>query len=307
VFLGFLFLLLGGCGRDNAAVVDFERVVRIQKPSPPAAGKPLLRIAVGAMISPQETFASYRNLLTYIGRKTGSETELIQRKTYREVNELLGSGRIDVAFICSGPYVGGKEQHGFELLAVPQIRGACDYRAYLIVRNETFHGMGDLRGGVFAFTDPQSNTGRLVPAYWLKSQGEQPEKFFSRIVYTHSHNNSIHAVSRGLVDGASVHSLIWEHYLRIDPSLASTIRVIRQSESYPIPPVVASSRLDKEVRERVTRVLLSMHEDPEGRRILEELEFDRFVDAPQEWFAKLARIEKILSFLGEKGRAIEQP
>ncbi len=42
------------------------------------------------MVSPKETLELYRQLLTYLGQKTGKDLELVQRKTYGEVNELLG-------------------------------------------------------------------------------------------------------------------------------------------------------------------------------------------------------------------------
>jgi phosphonate transport system substrate-binding protein len=307
VFIGSLSLLLSGCGRDNVAVVDFERVVKIEKPSSKESSSPVLRVAVAAMISPKETFSSYRDLLTYIGHKVGRETEFIQRKTYREVNDLLGNGRIDLAFICSGPFAAGREQYAFQLLAVPQIQGAHDYRAYLIAKKDAYCSLEDLRGRVFAFTDPESNTGRLVPSYWLALMGEHPERFFGKVIYTYSHDNSIRAVARGLVDGAAVDSLIWDYYRRKNPAVTGATRVIRQSEPYPVPPVVASRTLEKETRDRVNQALLSMHMEPEGRRILENLGFDRFILPPEEWFSNLARIENMLTALGEKGRGIEKP
>ena len=55
------------------------------------------------MISPKETFIYYRQILDYIASGLGRNVELVQRKTYSEVNELIGKGEIDVAFICSGP------------------------------------------------------------------------------------------------------------------------------------------------------------------------------------------------------------
>jgi phosphonate transport system substrate-binding protein len=162
------------------------------------------------MVSPKETLVYYRQLLDYIGSKLGRNVQLIQRKTYGEINELIGKGQIDLGLVCSGPYVTGREKYGFELLAVPQVHGKHFYQSYLIVnKNSTFHKLEDLRGQVFAFTDPESNTGKLVPTYWLMKVGERPETFFSKTIYTYSHDNSILAVARALADGAAVDGLIW--------------------------------------------------------------------------------------------------
>ena len=48
----------------------------------------------------------------------------MQRKTYGEIDELLGRGEIDLAFICSGPYVAGKERFGFEFRPCPRSMAA---------------------------------------------------------------------------------------------------------------------------------------------------------------------------------------
>jgi phosphonate transport system substrate-binding protein len=192
-----------GCGREAEVVVDFSKTVAVEQPGAHIMKNPTLNVAVAAMISPKETVAYYRQLLDYIGEKLGREVQFVQRKTYGEVNELLGIGQIDLAFICSGPYVTGKPIYGFELLATPEVQGSHFYQSYLIVNKASqFKSLEDLKGRIFAFTDPESNTGKLVPAYWLYEMGEQPETFFSKTIYTYSHDNSILAVAKALVDGA---------------------------------------------------------------------------------------------------------
>ena len=127
-----------GCGRDgDAVVVDFTKTVAVERPISSDPESVQLKVAVAAIISPKETFAYYRQLLDYIGQKLGREIQFIQRKTYGEINELLAKGRIDLAFICSGPYAVGKEKHGFELLATPVVQNSHFYHSYLIVNKNS--------------------------------------------------------------------------------------------------------------------------------------------------------------------------
>jgi phosphonate transport system substrate-binding protein len=287
-------LLLGvsGCGNDSdKVVVDFSKTVPVARPGERASPTPPLRVAVAAMISPKETFDLYRQLLAYLGRKLDKDLEFVQRKTYGEIDELLRRGEIDLAFICSGPYVAGRERFGFESLAVPEVHGSHFYQSYLIVnKNSPYHRLEDLRGHTFAFTDPDSNTGKLVPTYWLAQMQERPETFFSRIVYTYSHDNSIMAVARNLVDGATVDGLIWEFYQEKNPAFTSKTRVIKKSEPYGIPPLVASKALATESKERIRQILFSMHQDPDGKRILTELMIDRFIAPQEEWYENLRQM-----------------
>jgi phosphonate transport system substrate-binding protein len=284
---------ISGCGGDaDVRIVDFSKTVAVEQPGKQQSENLYLKVAVAAMISPKDTFVHYRQLLDYIARNIGRDVQFIQRKTYAEINELLGKGQIDLAFICSGPYVSGKEKYGFELLATPEIQKSHFYQSYLIVnKTSQFKGLEELRGHVFAFTDPDSNTGKLVPTYWLSQMAERPETFFSNTIYTYSHDNSILAVAKSLVDGAAIDSLIWEYYHRKNPIFTSKTRIIRRSEPYGIPPIVASGFLASDLKNRVRQVLFSMHHDPGGQKILNELMIDRFTPTQDAWYDSIRNIE----------------
>jgi len=131
-------IVLFSCsGSGDNEVIDFSQTIPVPRPAAKSKQQGALRVAVGAMISPKETFVYYQQILDYISRSIGKESELIQRKTYAEINELFGKGEVDLAFICSGPYATGKEKYGFELLATPQVLGSHFYHAYLIVNKNS--------------------------------------------------------------------------------------------------------------------------------------------------------------------------
>jgi phosphonate transport system substrate-binding protein len=296
-----ILVLTYGCFSDSEVkVIDFNKTVITEQPGKRSEDYQFFRVAVAAMISPKETFIYYHQLLDYIGDKLGREIQLIQRKTYGEINELLGKGYIDLAFICSGPYVVGKEKYGFDLLATPQVQKSHFYQSYLIVnKTSQFKQLEDLRGRIFAFTDPDSNTGKLVPTYWLTQMGEQPETFFGKTIFTYSHDNSILAVAKALVDGAAVDGLIWDYYNIKNPVFTTNTRIIRKSEPYGIPPIVASRYLAPEIKARIRQLLFSMHRDPEGQKILKELMIDQFITPKDEWYESIRRMER-KEFLPEK-------
>jgi len=311
-FFALLFLFtvpvsfFSGCGGDSEYKrVDFSKTIAISHPDTHLAQDKLLRVAVAAMISPKETFIYYRELLDYIGRKAGRGIQLIQRKTYDEINALFLKGEIDLAFICTGPYAAAREKYGFEALATPQVRGIPFYQSYLIVEKESpYHHMEDLRGRVFAFTDPDSNTGTLVPRYWLAQVGEAPETYFQKTVYTYSHDNSILAVAKGLVDGAAVDGHQWEYFQHFTPALTSRTRVIRKSEPYGSPPLVASGRLPDDLKTKIRGVLLAMHQDPGGKEILDKLLIDRFLVPREEWYEP---VRAMIAGLPDSGRSSHAP
>ena len=309
LFLLVMVVVVSGCGRDSdAVVVDFSKTIAVDRPASQLPEAATFNMAVAAMISPKETFGYYRQLLDYIGEKLGREVQFIQRKTYGEINELLGVGQIDLAFICSGPYAAGKDIYGFELIATPKVNNSHFYQSYLIVNKASqFERIEDLKGRVFAFTDPDSNTGKLVPTYWLFEIGEQPETYFSKTIYTYSHDNSILAVAKAMVDGAAIDGLIWEYYHQKDPVFTSRTRIIRKSEPYGIPPIVASKHLSSELKNRIRQLFFSMHNDPKGQKILTELMIDRFIAPRDEWYDSIREMDFKIALMENKNGEISKP
>lgn len=237
----------------------------------------VLRVAIGAMISPRITKRYYEDLMRLVGDKVGMRIALIQRKTYAEVNSLIENRKIDLAFVCSGPYVQGHDKYGLEIIAVPVVGGEKVYFCYVIANaNSKIRTFDQLRGTRFAFTDPDSNTGSLVPKYMLAKLGETPETFFRETFFTYSHDNSIRAVADGLADGAAVDSLIWEFMRATDPGSVSKTIVVKKSSPYGIPPIVVHPALDPGLKAKLKAVLLSLHEDPEARKFLDLVRIDRF-------------------------------
>jgi len=296
-----LFFIYACSGETGYKPVDFSDRVTVKRPTGQTNDASQLRVAVAAVISPKETFVYYRQLLDYIGRQLGRNTQLIQRKTYSEINELFPKGQIDLAFICSGPYAVSKEIFGFEALATPIVRGIPFYHSYLIVnKNSPFQKIEELRDHVFAFTDPKSNTGALVPTYWLAEMGETPESFFSSVNYTYSHDNSIMAVAKALVDGATVDGHIWEYYNVRKPVYTSQTRILKKSQPFGSPPLVASVYLPEKLKAKIRNTLLTMHQEPDGRRILKELMIDRFVAPRELWYESIRNIKQKVRAAGNK-------
>jgi phosphonate transport system substrate-binding protein len=290
----FFLIAVSGCtGDGDSRLVDFGKTIEVARPETPATDRSHLRVAVAAMVSPKETFVHYRELLTYLGEKLNQKVDLVQRKTYSEINELLEKGDIDLAFLCSGPYATEKDKRAVELLATPEINGTHFYQAYLIVNEKSpFKALEDLRGKTFAFTDPDSNTGKLVPTSWLEQQGEHPETFFRQTIYTYSHDNSIMAVAKGMVDSASVDGLIWDFYNQQNPAITNATRVIRKSDLYGNPPLVASKTLSTQKKQAIRQLLFSMHQDAKGASILGQLMIDRFIEPSDDWYEGIREMSR---------------
>jgi phosphonate transport system substrate-binding protein len=282
LFYVFLVMVLAGgsvagCSRQDIQNVSLQKKTVLQQHSS-ANKRRMLRIGLGAMITPKEGFKYYHLLSHYLEKKTGMSIQLVDRDNYDQINKMLQHGELDAAFVCSGPYVEGKEKFGLELLAVPKAYGKTVYHSYIIVpKGSEAQNLRDLRGKTFAFTDPKSNTGKIVPTYMLGKINETPETFFKKSIYTYGHDKSIRAVAEMLVDGAAVDSLIWDYTAQKSPPLAARTRIIIRSPPYGIPPFVVRAAVNPEVKQQLQKALMGMSADPEGKEILACMMLEGFV------------------------------
>ena len=284
IFLMLCSAILSGC-RDNQIsspqpegdIIHLDRLAPLQ-PVKNAQQKKKFKVAIAAILSPRGTVDSYQPLLDYLQGRLARPVQLVQRRTYGEINDLVARNAVDIAFICTGAYLSSLPKKLMTLVAVPRINGKLTYNALIIVpthaRTQTF---ADLRGHVFAFTDPLSNTGYLYPMSLLAKHGWKPETFFRRTMFTYSHDHSIAAVAESVADGASVDSLVYAYAIRRDPSLGRKTRVILRSQDFGMPPVVASVRADKKEISAIRHILVSMDKNSNGRRVLQKLGIDGFV------------------------------
>lgn len=247
----------------------------------PAADEPdssRLRFAVAAVLSPSATISNYQAFALYLSDRLQRPVDLVQGKSYAEINSLVRTGEADFALVCSGAYIVGKQDFGMVALVVPVVEGKTTYRSYLVVNSDSDAAdWEDLRHGTFAFSDPLSNSGRLVPVQVLADMDESPELFFKDFIFTYSHDRSIQAVADGLVDAAAVDSLVYDFMARNDAEIASNTRVIWKSRPYGINPVVVNPNIDPEFRDQLESVFTGMNTDPQGEAVLALLGIDSFV------------------------------
>ena len=262
--------------KKEAKIVDVTKKVAIGTREAPK-GK-ALKVAIGGMITPKEGLVFYRDFIAYVEKRLAVPIEIVDKKNYEEINDLLESGELNFAFVCSGPYVDGHAKFGLQLLAAPEVNGQTTYNSLIIANSKsTLQSFKEFRGKTFAFTDPLSNTGTLVPTYMLARMNETPKSFFKEIVYTQKHDRSIKMVSANVVEGAAVDSLIWEYMNRKTPEITSKTRIVEKSPPYGVPPVVVSKSMDPETVQKLSDIFLNAHLDPQGKEILKGMMIDKFV------------------------------
>ncbi len=289
----FLIACQGPAREDNTFEVDFSDPVASDTLDVKDRDPEVLRVAISTVISPRESFTYYEDMFAAMARDLDIRVDFVQRTTYGEVNELLATNEVDMAFICSGAYIDGVDHH--ELMFVPVIDGTTTYRGYVITQlNSPIQRFEDFEGKTFTYSDPMCFTGSLFVDRRLQDLGTGADHFFGEVVYSYSHDLSIQMVSRQIVDGAAVNGLIYEYIKKHQPELIENIRIIEKTIPGGIPPVVNSLLLDRKLREDIQQFFLQMHEQESTRAILDELLIDKFVIASDSLYDGLRDIQSAL-------------
>jgi phosphonate transport system substrate-binding protein len=282
-------ILSGSACAANRRTIDFQNTeapeqTRINPFEPGSATNPL-RIAICPTLSQYNTIDAYRAISRHLSDRIGRETVLLERKSYTEITVLLANGGADLAFLANGAYNAYASIEDIEPLVMQVRFGVPYYFSYIIVpRDSPAQSLRDLRGQTFAFTDPLSFSGYLVPVHMLKQIGETPENLFSNYIFTYSHEKALQAVANKVVDGASIGSHVYSESLEKDDGLADLVRIIAISEKSGTGPVVVRKSLGAAEIAILKQTFLQMHLQPELKDAMKGLLVDYYVEPMEELY-----------------------
>jgi len=224
----------------------------------------------------------------YIQARLDWPVAFVQRSSYREITELIVTDRIDFAWVCSPPYVSNRGR--VRLLAIPIWRGKPLYQSYVIVPSEDLRTQSilDLGGKIYAYSDPDSNSGWLVPQVELKRAGKDPRTFFRKTFFTWAHRRIVEAVGSNLAQGGSIDGYVWETLHLRHPELTNRTRVAWKSAEFGFPPIIARGTIPENDFRAFRKQLVDMPNDAEGRELLRILNLDGFTPGRDDVFDTVA-------------------
>lgn len=266
----------------HAAAVFVALLVAASAPAGAENTTPF-RVGVTAVVLNDQT-SFLKKWQAYLEKRLQAPVEFVRRKSYREITDLLLVDKLDVAWVCSPPYLRHRRQ--LRLLVVPLFQGEPLYQSYLIVPHDDHatRDITDLQGKIFAYSDPDSNSGFLVPQVALRKAQIDPKRFFVKTFFTWAHRDVVAAVAERVADGGAVDGYVWETLRQVEPALTNRTRVAHKSEKFGFPPIVARTSLPAERFKAFRQVLLDMASDPEGQRLLRELNLDGFTPGQEQLF-----------------------
>ena len=246
-------------------------------------------------LSPSIPQALFEALADHVQRALGQERVSLRVESRASGPQKGGecssfAEEADVAFMCAPSFIWLRDLQPppVELLGVLPVfdddrnQGKPIYFCDVVLRNDApIHAFSELEGGSWAYNDACSLSGYYSLLDKLAQSGAD-EGFFDNILCSGSHLNSIEAVLSGEADAAAIDSNVLRIRFREAPDLRYKLRVIESWGPYPIQPVVVSTVLNPELKQRLRAAFLATEQDQQTRRTLKQFGLSRFVAADLE-------------------------
>jgi phosphonate transport system substrate-binding protein len=97
--------------------------------------------------------------------------------TYSDTVKALGGGSIEMAWLSPLSYLYAHQKYGANVILLRlTLEGQKTYQSYVITRKHSgIRTLHDLKGRRFAFVDPYSTSGNLIPRYEFTKAGLDPD------------------------------------------------------------------------------------------------------------------------------------
>ena len=202
-------------------------------------------------------------ILGQLEKDLGIKVKSATATDYRGSIEALKFKKAEIGHLGPKSYVEASTNNYANVEPVAQLQlenGSLGYRSCLIVHSDSdLFSPEDMAGKTFAFNDPNSTSGYLVPsAMFMMEMGIDPKKYFSKVTFSGSHEASILAVANKKVEVASTNLPDLQQLTREGKVPRGSLRVIWVSKLIPNDPIVVRKDMPASLRSAITESLITM-------------------------------------------------
>jgi len=211
-------------------------------------------------------------LKKFLDEKTGYSFEVSVPTSYVAVVEAFGTKRADVASINTFGYLMANQRYGVEAKITFIRFGSEGYQSQIVaLADGPIKELKDINGKKFAYVDPASTSGYLMPAKMFKDANIKP----SETVFAKKHDNVITMVYQGQVDaGATFYTpptdgkiedarrLVKTQF----PDIEEKVKIVKLTDSIPNDPIVFRKEMPEAMKNKIIDALFEFQKSEEGKK-----------------------------------------
>lgn len=210
------------------------------------AEKPLI-FGVGLFQSDKEkNDATYKPLAEHLGKALKREVTLRTVDSWEGLAKAMGNGEVDLGLLGPWGYVLANNESSAQVISTILYDGKPEYFALMITNPKTgANSLKDLKGKTFAFGDKGSTSGYLIPFHHMMKEGIDPDKYFSKVLYT-KHQAIETQVTKGELDSGADYNRNRNTMIEDGLIKAEDSKIIWQSDPLPNDAFAVSPELFKD-------------------------------------------------------------
>lgn len=279
---GYIFILftlafvLAACG--NAEQENTDQAVE--------STEELFTIGVIPAQTEGEMEGAMDKLQTYLSEELEREVKLDVYPNYNGVVEAMNYDKIDMAFLGPLTFVIANENSNAQAIITQLVDGEPFYHSYIITHadnpwnslDELLESPGEID---FAFGDPNSTSGSLIPSIELKDRGvyeSQQSNEFNSVRNTSSHDATALSVINKQVDAGAIDSAIYNQLVESGKIDEEQVKILWESEELFQYPWAVRESIDDKTVEKLQEAFLAI----EDQEILDAFGASAFTEATTE-------------------------
>ena len=233
----------------------------------------------------------------YLSERLGVKVEAFTASNYIGVVEGLGSGSVDFGIIPPfSSLLAQKQSSAKPILTSKGKTGKPGYTAELYVRKDSgIKSLQDVKGKKVAFVDPSSSSGYIYPGAMLVEAGLNLDKDIS-YQFSGGHDKSLQLLLNKDVDVIATFDGVEDRYAKDFPQAKTDIQKLATSDMIPGVMVTASSKMDKELQEKLEKALRDVENDPKLKELFTKMfSITGFTDVDQDAYKKVEATAKVMN------------
>ena len=221
-----------------------------------------------------------KELTDFLEKATGYYFTTAVPASFIAVVEAFGTKKADIASINTFSYLMANAKYGAEArLRIVRDNNETTYKGQFITRFDSgIDSLSDINGRSFAYVDPSSTSGYILPKAMLDKRGIKP----SETVFAMRHDNVVTMVYQGQVAAGATYYAppdpethqILDARMRVEkqfPDVKEKVKIIGFTQSIPNDPWVFRKDMDEGMKEKIIDALLKYVATPEGGKSLYEI------------------------------------
>jgi phosphonate transport system substrate-binding protein len=202
----------------------------------------------------------YEGIIKHLEQQLGKKVEVFQGTDYTAIIEAMTSKHIDVAVYGPFSYILAVDKANAEAFAGGvRADGTSTYSSYIIANKSSgIKTLGDLKGKEFAFVDPASTSGHLIPRTVLVKANIDPEKDLKKTVFAGGHDAVGLSVKNNKVPAGAISSNTYDKMVKEKVLNPDELVIVAKSDPIPGSPVAYRRDLSEDLKTNIKAAFLSV-------------------------------------------------